>query len=393
MNILLILHEQLDINSGSAGSTLSIGKFYQSLGHHVSYFSNNDLPKKYHRLLKKVVFPLYVVHYLENILNSKNIDVIDSSPCDTWLWSMLLRRFHQNSPLLVTRSHGLLHFDHIQYRLDGKFGNVEISWKYPFYHGTFHLWEEKYTLCHSDLVYMLNSQEATYAKEELCIDSDKIFVFPNGLPDEFIGLPFTDTSFAHEAIIRIAQIGTFTQRKGIDYSVPALNNILKQFKNVHVSLIGTELNGVGDIASVYSCFDEGVRDRVRVIPYYAHETLPNLLQEHHIKLFPTLSEGFGKALVEAMACGLAPITTLAPGPKDIVQDGHDALIVPPRDSQSIEQAIERLICDLPYLNQLRCNAYATAQNYSWKHIAQQRLAVYEQALAKHRKSPLLTKCQ
>lgn len=384
MNILLILHEHLDLNSGSAGSTLNIGKCYQALGHKVSYFSNDDLPEQYNRHLKRVLFPYYVSRHLEDLLKSNTIDVVDSSPCDTWLWLTLFRRFHHNSPLLVTRSHGLLHFDHIQYRLDGKLGNVKISWKYPFYHGSFHLWEEKYTLCHSDLVFMLNSQEVAYAQEELHINSDQISIFPNGLPDEFINLPFTETPFVSEAPIRIAQIGTFTQRKGIDYSIPALHRILEQYPNVSISFIGTELNGVGDVDSVYSSFSAHVRDRVRVIPYYTHETLPDLLQGHHIKLFPTLSEGFGKVLIEAMACGLAPITTLAPGPKDIVQKGHDALIVPTRDSQSIEQAIERLICDRPYLHQLRCNAYATAQNYSWKHIAQQRLSVYEQALSKHR---------
>lgn len=392
MNILLILHEQLDLNSGSAGSTLNIGKCYQELGHHVWYFSNDDLPKKYNRHLKRVLFPVYVLRYLENLLKAEAIDVIDSSPCDTWLWAIVSRRFHRHAPLLVTRSHGLLHFDHIQYRLDGKLGNVDISWKYPFYHGSFHIWEETYTLRHSDLVFMLNSQEATYAQKELKINANQVFVFPNGLPDRFVDLPFIDTPLAPEAPIHIAQIGTFTQRKGIDYSVPALHRILEQYPNVHVSFIGTELNGVGDVDSVYSCFSEQVRDRVRVISYYTHKTLPDLLQGHYIKLFPTLSEGFGKVLIEAMACGLAPITTHAPGPKDIVQEGHDALIVPTRDSHSIEQAIERLLCDRPYLHQLRCNAYATAQNYSWKHIAQQRLSVYEQALVKQQELASLKSC-
>jgi glycosyltransferase involved in cell wall biosynthesis len=81
-----------------------------------------------------------------------------------------------------------------------------------------------------------------------------------------------------------------------------------------------------------------------------------------------------------MACGLAPITTATPGPMRIVRDGHDAIIIPPRNSQAIEQALERLINDRPDLDRLRCNAYATAQNYSWTRIARETLTFYEEAL-------------
>jgi glycosyltransferase involved in cell wall biosynthesis len=385
MNILLILHERLDPNSGSAGSTLSLGKYYQLLGHQVSYFSSENLPKKFGMLAKRVVFPLYVANYLRTFLESESIDIIDASPCDTWVWSVLSRQSPSERPVMVTRSHGLLHFEHIECRNDAKLGNLKISWKYPFYHGSIHLWEERYTLENADMLYMLNTQEADYAIETLKVDPSKVHVFPNGIPESFINLPFELTPLAQDDMIRIAQVGTFTQRKGIQYCVPVINRILKRHKNVQMSFVGTELNGHGVESAVYAEIEESIRDRVRVIPYYKHEDLPALLKGHHIKLFPTLSEGFGKALVEAMACGLAPITTPTPGPLDVVQSGHDALVIPVRDAQAIEDALERLISDRTTLDQLRRNAYATAQRYSWKNIAQQRLNTYEKALAQKAK--------
>jgi glycosyltransferase involved in cell wall biosynthesis len=159
---------------------------------------------------------------------------------------------------------------------------------------------------------------------------------------------------------------------------------LQRYPRVEVSLIGTELRGYGTEEIVYADFEPSVRHRVKVIPFFQHETLPSLLRGHHIKLFPTLAEGFGKALVEAMACGLAAITTPTPGPSDIVTDGHDALVIPIRNTQAIESALERLIVDRTLLNQLRTNAYATAQRYSWRTIAQARLGIYEKALAAKR---------
>ncbi|MCY7276890.1 MAG: glycosyltransferase family 4 protein, partial [Phormidesmis sp. CAN_BIN44] len=135
-------------------------------------------------------------------------------------------------------------------------------------------------------------------------------------------------------------------------------------------------------AEVHADFEPSVRDRVEVTPRYSRDSLPTLLKGHHIKLFPTLSEGFSVALVEAMACGLVPVTTTTPGPMEIVSDTVNGILMPPRDSQAIVEALERLICDRSYLDRLRRGAYETAQNYSWKQIAANTLILYEQALAK-----------
>ena len=107
-----------------------------------------------------------------------------------------------------------------------------------------------------------------------------------------------------------------------------------------------------------------LRGRVKVVPRFDRTELPALLKGYHVKLFPTLMEGFGKALVEAMACGLAPIVTSTPGPLEIVQDGRDALVV--------------TITDRAFLDRLRRNAHAKAQAYSWSQLARQRLQLYEE---------------
>ena len=202
----------------------------------------------------------------------------------------------------------------------------------------------------------------------------------NGMPESFLHLPFERTPDADDDVIRIAQVSTYIPRKGIRYGSPALNRILVHYPQVQVSFFGTDCSESPDPNAVYADFDPGVRDRIKVVPRYRHETLPTLLKGHQIKLLPSTSEGFGMALIEAMACGLAPVTTATPGPMAIVKNGYDAIVVPPRDSEAIEQAIERLIRDRAHLDQLRHNAYATAQNYSWACISQNTLVFYEEAL-------------
>ena len=378
MKILLTCHYNFDTNAGAAGVTWRLGQEYEKLGHQVYYYSLDNLPNKLHRLAKFATFPEFVMYKIESICKQQRLDIVDASTGDSWLWA-LLQNNKQNRPLLVSRCHGLEHIEHQEYLQEAEQGNLKFSWKYGLYRGSVRLWEVANSMRYSDLVLLLNSCDAKYVTQNLKVKSERVAVVPNGIADRFLNLPFESIPTTDNSVIRIAQIGTYIPRKGIHYSVPALNKILTRYPKVEVTFCGTKCFECPDPAQIYADFDPGVRDRVKVIPYYTNETLPTLLKGHQIKLFATISEGFGVALIEAMACGLAPITTATPGPLEIVRDGYDAIVIPPRNSQAIEEALELLITNHSLLAQLRRNAYATAQSYSWAKIAQRNLSLYEQA--------------
>lgn len=372
MKILLTIHHPLDPHSGAPGTVLKLGQLYQQLGHEVHYLSHDDLPK----WMSGSLFPEFVATYLHRQNQRHRFDVIDASTGDAWVWGTMLRRFAPNRPLLVTRSHGLEHTVHLENLEEAQRGNLHLSWKYPLYRGSVLLWEVATSLRCADQVFLLNRFDQKYAVEVLGVRSERIAITPNGIPDQFLDLPLEPLPVATDAPLQIACIGTYISRKGIHYSVPALNWVLARYPHVSVSFLGTGCSA----AEVHADFDADVRDRVQVIPKFQHSLLPNLLKGHAIKLFAPLSEGFGKALIEAMACGLAPVTTAAAGPLEVVRDGHDAIVVPLRNRQVIEQALDRLINDRSYLEQLRYNAHATAQRYRWLKAAQQRLDLYTAAI-------------
>ena len=99
---------------------------------------------------------------------------------------------------------------------------------------------------------------------------------------------------------------------------------------------------------------------------------------------PPAMLGRGLEQGENMIWLLAPVVTATPGPLEIVQSGHDGLVVPARDSQAIEQALERLLTERTLLDKLRRNARAKAQAYGWSRIARQRLQLYEEFLQARR---------
>ena len=382
MRILLTIHHELDRNAGAPGATWQLGQEYQKLGHEVHYYTFDNLPHKLPALVESIMFPEFVASHISALSRKQAIDVVDASSGDAWVWAKLRRTSEDNCPLLVTRSHGLEHIMHLENLEEARRGNLHLSWKYPLYHGGFRLWEAATSIRYADLVVLLNHRDAEYVVEKLGVNSEQTRIVANGIPEEFLNLPFEPMPQAEDSAIYIAQVGNYITRKGIEYGAVALNAILARYPQVKVSFLGTGCSET----EVHADFEPAVRDRIRVVPRFTHETLPDLLCGHHIKLFPTVSEGFSLALTETMACGLAPVTTTTPGPMEIVRDEHNGILVPPRSSHAIKQALERLIADRPYLERLRRNAYATAQRYSWARIARDNLAFYEEALCQQRRS-------
>lgn len=386
MNILLVIHQHLDPNAGASGATLKLGEEYQRQGHNVQYFSFDDLPLKVARwgngkaseLTKAIIFPWLVASYIIKLTSRENIDVVNASTGDAWLWGKIFHK-RNKAPLLVTQSHGLEHTEHLRYLEASRQGNLTLSWKYPIYNGGLRLWETLTSMRCSDLVFLLNSEESNHVIQNLGIQAERVYVFPNGISDIFLNLPFEPIPLANE-VVSIALVGSYLPRKGIHYSVPALNSILLNYPQIKVSFLGTGCSAT----QVYGDFNSSIHDRIQVIPRYENEKLPDLLKQHQIMLLPSLYEGFSLAIVEAMACGLVPVTTGISGAKDILTDGHNSILLPTHNSLAIEQALEKLIINRAYLEQLRQNAYIAAQGYSWTQVAKKRLSIYEEALGRQK---------
>ena len=370
MKILLTIHHPLDPNLGAPGVTWRLGQEYIKYGHEVEFFSSDDVPKFLPDLAKGILFPVFVAFKIATLVKQDRVDIIDASTADSWVWVKWIQSFFKKRPLSVTRSHGLEHTVHLQLLQDVELGKAKLSWKYPIYHGGFHLWEVATSIQLADLVLCLNQHDLQYSIKNLRVPIERIRIVNNGISNDLLGLPIEP--LAEDSKIRIAHIGSYIRRKGIDYSVPALSNILQRFPQVEVSFLGAMVPE----DNVLTDFDPSLHDRIHVVPRYQNSDLPSLLVGHSIHLFPSLAEGGPLAIIEAMACGLAPITSDIPGPTEVVKHDFDALVIPSRDVLAIEEAIIKLIENRDYLEKIRTNAYATAQSYSCSNIAKKNLDLY-----------------
>lgn len=94
-------------------------------------------------------------------------------------------------------------------------------------------------------------------------------------------------------------------------------------------------------------------------------------------LFPSLHEGFGFPILEAMRCGVPVITSNTSSMPEVA--GKAALLVNPRDTGAIAQAIERILSDEVLRADLIARGAQQAQQFTWQRAAEQVLRVLEQA--------------
>jgi glycosyltransferase involved in cell wall biosynthesis len=165
---------------------------------------------------------------------------------------------------------------------------------------------------------------STFTKQSLIevgVEAEKIFVEPYGV-DQTIFSPSTE-KFSNFSVIWAA---SYTQTKGIGYLLEALARA--PAPGIELVLAGYPYGT--DAVALYED-----RVRVRRIGHISRKELSEVMRRCHVHVFPTLIEGFGRNIIEAMASGLPVITTSHCAGPDLIEDGVTGFIVPIRDVDAI----------------------------------------------------------
>jgi glycosyltransferase involved in cell wall biosynthesis len=97
--------------------------------------------------------------------------------------------------------------------------------------------------------------------------------------------------------------------------------------------------------------------------------------------FPSIAEGFGLALVEAMACGVCVVASAAGGIPEVVADGVSGLLVPPGDHAALAAAILRLLTDCELAQRVSANAIrVVSDSFGIEKMASQVSDLYQRLL-------------
>jgi alpha-1,3-rhamnosyl/mannosyltransferase len=120
------------------------------------------------------------------------------------------------------------------------------------------------------------------------------------------------------------------------------------------------------------------QEGVRWIGIVEDSDLPALYRAAAFVVYPSLAEGFGLPVAEAMACGTPVIASDIPVFVEVAGDA--ALLVDPRDTGAIAGAMRELRCNASLRALLSARGLARARSFSWDDAAARTLAIYREAL-------------
>ena len=123
----------------------------------------------------------------------------------------------------------------------------------------------------------------------------------------------------------------------------------------------------------------GIGGRMHVLPAVAQADLVRLYAGAEVLLHPSLCEGFGNPLVEAMACGCSVITSAVSAMPEVA--GGAAVLVDPFDVSDIAAALRRVVDDATLRAALRARGLTRAAAFDWRECAAAHLALYARVLA------------
>ena len=171
--------------------------------------------------------------------------------------------------------------------------------------------------------------------------------------------------------LRVLYVGSLGQRKGLSY---ALNAVMELGSQVTLTLIGRP--------TVPGCKPlEEALERHRWIETLPHAQILEQMRQHDVLLFPTLFDGFGLVITEALSQGLPVITTTNSGAPECIRDGVEGFIVPIRNPQAIAERLQQLVDNPGKLDAMRRACLRRAAELSWACYEQELCRVIGQALA------------
>jgi glycosyltransferase involved in cell wall biosynthesis len=104
---------------------------------------------------------------------------------------------------------------------------------------------------------------------------------------------------------------------------------------------------------------------------------------HDVLVLPSLHEGFGLVIGEAMGQGVVVITTAHTAGPDLISDGLDGFVVPIRSAEAIEEKLSLLQRDRELLRAMQTAAQAKARSMKWENYRHRLAALARKVIANH----------
>jgi glycosyltransferase involved in cell wall biosynthesis len=391
LNICLVSYDFPPMISGEGTHTFGLAKALSNSGHDVTVITTDlkggkPLEENYFKIIRvsPIKIPALKLFYFDILSKKKikelhdrqNIDIIHYTQ-DYYKISISKEKI--NVPIIATM--------HTPWAIEREIIKAKTNrfdyLSYIFHRNTYFLKRMNKKACErADKLIAVSKYVKRTITKEYGITSDKVEVIPNAVDINKFS-PNVDKdkvrkmwNFTSEPIVLF--VGRLDHTKGIMYLVKSFSKIVKDIPDAKLIIIGK-----GQLRNhIISFIDKNnLGKSIILIRSVEDEDLPKFYAFSDLVVLPSLMEGFGIVLIEAMACGKPCIVTRAGGPEDIVIDGETGFIVPPADSYSLCQAIHALLTNDNLAKDFgRAGRKRVERNFTWDKIAKETVDVYKEML-------------
>jgi len=201
---------------------------------------------------------------------------------------------------------------------------------------------------------------------------------PNGVDSKHFSLDVPPIDEFNDGKLNILFVGRMEKRKGLNYLLEAYKQVKHEIPNSRLIIVGPGTR----LRRKYERHvnRNGLRDVV-FIGYTSYNDLPRYYKTAHIVCSPaTGRESFGIVLLEAMAMGKPLVASNIEGYTSVVTHGVEGLLVPPKDTEKLAEALTSLMADESLRQQMGAKGRLKALEYDWERVTQRVLDYYSAVL-------------
>ncbi len=166
--------------------------------------------------------------------------------------------------------------------------------------------------------------------------------------------------------VAVLFFGRLVAEKGIDRYVATLGRLQRRSANIRPLIVGA-----GPAANAFAALPNAV-----LTGHLDGEHLARAVASADVLLQPSTTEGFGNVVLEAMASGLAVVSTAAASSEVLIEQGRTGILCPPDDIGSYEQAIMALVDDPTRRREIGAAARLASEAFSWSNASRQAADAY-----------------
>jgi glycosyltransferase involved in cell wall biosynthesis len=200
---------------------------------------------------------------------------------------------------------------------------------------------------------------SSFTKETLVensIPDNKITVVPYGVDSS--KFPQKQVYNSVNGSLNIIFVGQMIQRKGLYYLLEAVKKL--NSPNVNLTIVGRGSIDYNLLKNYSSASNIHIKINL------SHAELVNEFHKNDVLIFPSLVEGFGQVILEAMSSGLPVICTPNTAGRDLFLSGDEGIIVPIRSVDALVQKIEWCMANKSELSEMGRIALETAKSFTWE---------------------------